>query len=157
MRLFLISLFALGVMAACGGSGTSSPELTDTPAPDEGEASPRADVPRPAFQLLYDEIAGLAEWVEVEGAEAYELEGEVTWWPDCTDQDVGIPEPQTVPIAETVSAGTRSFALPKPDDARYTRMKEFVLLVSAIDASGRLIGYNNTGQMNELVCQTYQE
>ncbi len=152
MRLLLISLFALGVMAACSGSGTSSTEPTETPATVEADPGAQGDAVRIAFRLEYDEIAGFADWDEVEGVEVYKVEGEVIWWPDCESWDAGIRDPQSVPIAETLSAGTVNFTLPKPDDARYTQLKEFTLLVSAMDATGRVIGYNNTGQLNQTIC-----
>ena len=152
MRFFSISLFTLAVIAACGGSDTPSPGSTGTPASDGGRQD---GVARPAFRLEYDNQTNLANWDEVEDAESYKLQGEAIWWPDCEDWGAGLTEPQTVPIAETVPAETSEFALPRPDDERYTRLKDFTLQVTALDGSGNTVGYNNTGQITEPTCETY--
>ena len=149
MRPFLVlSLVLLAVGAACTNSGSSSGDPPGTP--DDVEATPTDEVPRPAFRLEFYDTDATAEWEAVEEADAYRVAGHVIWWPDCSAGD-GV-DPVTLEIDEKLSPDTRDYPLPRPDDAVYNRVKEFLLLVYAVDAADEIIAYQNTGQSDERIC-----
>ncbi|MEX0800751.1 MAG: hypothetical protein WD379_06010 [Dehalococcoidia bacterium] len=149
MRLLLaLSLVALALFAACKESDSSPEEASVTP--DDPEATATLEVQRPSFRLEYNATDATAEWEAVEEADAYRVAGHVIWWPDCSAGD-GI-DPVTLEIDEELPPDTRDYPLPRPDAEIYTSVKEFLLLVTAVNPDDDVIAYQNTGQSDERIC-----
>lgn len=141
---------AVGVLLALLVACTSDSMSGDSTPEGDADPTPTVDVPRPAFRLEFYDTTGTAEWEEVEAAAGFRLGGHVTWWPSCDLS--GSVEPVEIEIEEELPPDTLTYALPRPDDDAYTHIKDFLLLVYAVDEEDDIIGYQNTGQSNERLC-----
>jgi hypothetical protein len=148
MRPFLgLSLALLALLVACTSSSSGGGNRTPDGDPD---ATPTLEVERPTFRLEFNDRDGAAEWERVEEAAAYHVTGHVTWWSDCSL--AATVEPTTVEMDEKLTPDTSDYTLPRPDDQAYTRIKDYSILITALDGADNVIAYQNAGGSEERIC-----